>query len=84
MTRAYSNPSRAGQPYALPDVEVFWMDEGEAGTDGCGEEMPAGWYWWTCFPGCMPEGDPMGPFDTEEAALAEAQDCGDYSFDEEG
>jgi hypothetical protein len=33
-----------------------------------------GWFWWTCFPGCLPEGWPNGPFDTEEEALADAQE----------
>ena len=36
-----------------------------------------GWYWWSCFPGCLPDGDPNGPFDTEALALADAQDIGD-------
>ncbi len=37
----------------------------------------AGWYWWSCLPGCMPDSDPFGPFDTEALALADAQDTGD-------
>lgn len=32
-----------------------------------------GYYWWSCFPGCMPDGEATGPFDTQEAALADAQ-----------
>ncbi len=32
-----------------------------------------GWYWWTCFPGCMPDSDPNGPFGTEASALEDAQ-----------
>ena len=30
----------------------------------------AGFYWWACFPGCLPDGDgiPNGPFETVEAA----------------
>jgi len=31
-----------------------------------------GWYYWTCFPGCMPEGDATGPFKSEEDAQADA------------
>lgn len=27
-----------------------------------------GWYWWSCFPGCLPDGDPVGPFETEAEA----------------
>lgn len=32
----------------------------------------ANWYWF-CFPGCMPDSDPIGPFATEAEALADAQ-----------
>lgn len=32
-----------------------------------------GWYWWACFPGCLPDSDPYGPYDTEEQALEAAQ-----------
>jgi hypothetical protein len=38
-----------------------------------GKECGAGWYWWACFPGCMPDGDPMGPFESEAAAYLNAQ-----------
>lgn len=31
-----------------------------------------GWFWWACFPGCLADGDPMGPFDSEESAMADA------------
>lgn len=33
-----------------------------------------GWYWWACFPGCIPDGDPMGPFATEEDAISDANE----------
>lgn len=36
-------------------------------------ESLAGWYWWTCLSGCLPDGDPSGPFETETLALADAQ-----------
>jgi hypothetical protein len=38
------------------------------------EQITGGWYWWACFPGCMPDSDPIGPFQTEADALADAQD----------
>ena len=36
----------------------------------------AGWYWWACFPGCLPDGDgePSGPFATEDDALEDARE----------
>ncbi len=73
MTQFYSDPTRESDTYALPDCEVFYRtlaENTEFGTcDGDGEPMPAGYYYWFCFPGCMPEGDPMGPFKSEQAAI---------------
>ena len=31
-------------------------------------------FWWACFPGCLPDGEPEGPFETEEDAYQDAQD----------
>lgn len=32
----------------------------------------AGFYWWTCCPGCMPDSEASGPFDTELEAIEDA------------
>jgi len=32
-----------------------------------------GWFYWFCFPGCMPEGPAMGPYKTQAAALKAAR-----------
>lgn len=32
------------------------------------------WWWWTCSPGCLPDSDVFGPFDTEEEAIEDARD----------
>lgn len=32
----------------------------------------AGFYWWTCLPGCLPDSDAFGPFETEEEARQDA------------
>jgi hypothetical protein len=83
MTQAYSNPERENETYSLPDIEVFYIDETEAATNrkdvnqnhvADGILTQAGWYWWACFPGCLPDGEASGPFDTEEKALLDAQD----------
>jgi len=43
--------------------EVFWCDEGTTFKNPEGETYGgAGWYWWACHPGCIPDGDPIGPF----------------------
>lgn len=73
MTQAYFDPEREDDPYSLPDCEVFYLDENEM-QDENGEYLPSGWYWWACFPGCLPDSDPNGPFETEEEALQDAQD----------
>lgn len=77
MTQAYFNPKRESDPYSLPDCEVFYADDL---IDEDGEPLDAGWYWWACFPGCLPDGEPSGPFNTESEALADAQDA---DFDDE-
>lgn len=71
MTQVYFDPAREEDPFALPDCEVFYADDL---IDENGEQLPAGWYWWACSPGCLPDGEPYGPFDTEEEALADARD----------
>jgi hypothetical protein len=78
MSQHYSNPARASDPHALPDVEVFYDDadmvHGHARNfDSEGNPVAAGWYWWACFPGCLPDGEAHGPFETEAEAIADAQ-----------
>ena len=80
MTQAYSDPSREAEPHALPDLEIFELTEFDLAegewTDENDEAMEPGWYWWSCFPGCIPDSEPVGPFDTETEALASAQEGG--------
>ena len=66
--QAYSDPSRESDPYALPNIEVFHQTASEiinASSDSwqyermhedkeCDADSLAGWYWWACFPGCLP------------------------------
>ena len=90
--QAYSNPKRESDPHALPDVEVFYVSpkeaawyadkvDNEAAAFPCEPEVfyctEPGWHWWSCFPGCLPDSDPIGPFATEAEALADAQDGGE-------
>lgn len=32
----------------------------------------AGFYWWSCSPGCLPDSEAVGPFETEEKAKEDA------------
>ena len=77
MSYIYSDPTRESDAYALPDVEVFHLDVVTYPLNNAEDDednRQAGWYWWACFPGCMPTGDPLGPFETEAEAIADAQD----------
>lgn len=82
MSQHYSDPTRENDPYALPDLETFCLSRAMIAADGMvdedGEALEPGWYYWYCFPGCMPESEPVGPFDSEAAALAYAREsCSD-------
>ncbi len=83
----YTNPTREPDPHVLPDAEVFYVDAESynerhsifwaIGKQTTNSDDPAdytGWYWWICFPGCLPDSDPNGPFDTEKLAIADAQE----------
>jgi hypothetical protein len=47
--------------------EVFWEDQENTA------DMETGWYWWACFPGCLPDGDQSGPFNTSTLAYEDAK-----------
>jgi len=78
MTHHYLYESDASDSYPLPSLETFYLDEtdllDEAGSTPGGERLTAGWYYWSCFPGCLPDSDPHGPFDSEDAALEDARE----------
>lgn len=76
MAQFYTDASRETDPTALPDAETFYMTareqadmRGEAPT----EDDISGWFWQACFPGCLPDGDPVGPFETEDDAIEDAR-----------
>ena len=37
------------------------------------EGVAGGWYWQACFPGCLPDSEPVGPFDSYAEAWADAR-----------
>jgi len=37
------------------------------------EGIEGGWFYWYCFPGCMPDSEPVGPFKTRDEALQAAR-----------
>ena len=41
----------------------------------CEEQaITGGWFYWYCFPGCMPDSDAVGPYATRDEAVKAAQD----------
>lgn len=103
MAQHYSNPKRADDPHALPDIETFQLTatevaemdeelvyqylkrfplatmnsrEREKMLDAMVKEdgITGGWFYWYCFPGCLPESTPFGPFESQAAALADARE----------
>jgi hypothetical protein len=77
---AYSDPNRENDPYALPNVEVFYISRQEMEGYGRGsvwfvdgEWREEGYYYWYCLPGCLPDSEPIGPFTTLSAALEDAR-----------
>ncbi len=63
-------------------VEIFYRTLEEnteySFLDCDNDPMPAGYYYWFCFPGCLPESEPIGPYDSEEEAYDAALDTESY------
>ena len=54
-------------------AEVFYT-EGQLAqgyTEPNDYSTTPGWYWWACFPGCLPDGEAIGPFETEAECIAD-------------
>ena len=60
--------TETGEQYG--GYEVFYYHD-SVGIDAT-RLGPAGWYWHACLPGCMPDGDLSGPFQSEAEAIADA------------
>jgi hypothetical protein len=74
----YSNPERAADPHAIPNAEVFYIDDQTAKlsrerSDLSDELNEPGWYYWPCFPGCLPDGPANGPYNSDTAAIDACQ-----------
>jgi hypothetical protein len=78
--QAYSNAQKTHNPRALPDLEIFFVTECDTEPGDVfhslddGSFLGNGWYYWYCSPGCLPDSDPCGPFETEEKAHDEIID----------
>ena len=57
---------------SAPDgVEVFQGSDYDL-SELIEDNRADAWYWWYCFPGCLPDSDPFGPFDSEQEAIDNA------------
>jgi len=83
MAQHHTDPARETDIHALPDLEVFYLSHDEARQYAhCGDEPRddddpenlAGWYYWWCLPGCLPDSDLYGPFASERAAVRDARE----------
>ena len=72
--QVYSDPKREKEEHALPDVEVFFYTDYDHHAENPEDSLEPGYYFWYCFPGCLPDGEPFGPYETELAAKEAAQE----------
>jgi hypothetical protein len=73
MSKLKSVPRYEGYhqwPTSLASFEVFFANRNSFFDQ-------SGWYWWACFPGCLPDGDAIGPFKSARAAYQNAMAGGD-------
>ena len=58
--------------WVQPDGDGGWTRNVGYGPERYELSELVGWYWQACFPGCLPDGEPMGPFLSEADAIADA------------
>jgi len=51
--------------------EVFYISDEEKFLFEVDE---AGWYWWTCQAGCLPDSEALGPYQTKQRAEEAAKE----------
>ena len=69
----YMNREHLIRAGVLKEVNDTWfhIDEMEEWWP-CEPNDYEGYYWWWCFPGCIPDGDLNGPYSSIEDAHADA------------
>lgn len=67
--QVYSRIEDMNNPWKLPDVEIFYNDGETLVSDENEDPFEIGWYYQYCFPGCLPDSSPFGPFSSSEEAL---------------
>ena len=76
-----SDQDRDQDKWAIPNAEVFFdgpdkvNGSGPRNFDTNGEPVEEGWYYWFCYPGCLPDSDAFGPYKTEQEAIAACREA---------
>lgn len=87
MAYHYSDATREGVRRTLPDIETFadlaCSRCSALGGERCGEGCDSPprtlrHFAHFCLPGCLPDSDPLGPFDSEAEALAAAREAAGF------
>jgi hypothetical protein len=55
--------------HAFGSFEIFQEDKDQRIYDPF---LKDNWFWWSCLPGCLPDGDKTGPFKTWKEAFNDA------------
>lgn len=84
MSKSIKHDSKRGYHHFLSEhngeygsFEVIWLDKKRQETpydEYEGKYAPSGWYWVAGFPGCLWDGDPMGPFNSSGLAYKDARE----------
>ena len=63
----------------------FHSDEGEphGSFEIFQENKDPGWFWWACFPGCLPDGEEIGPFKTWKECFNDADPGKSFGLERE-
>lgn len=72
MADPKANEKQGYHPFA--DIAGTWGSFEVWWKDSPNENDQPGWYWWACFPSCMPDGEPSGPFASSQEAYHNAQE----------
>ena len=54
------------------DVPLWYHIDDNDDLHPCDPATYEGYYWWACYPGCLPDSDLSGPFVTSAEAHADA------------
>lgn len=73
----YEGECRSCHESVLLHGEAYQASRDNRVCPTCGKHVPmhnttTGYFWWCCLPGCLPEGDAQGPYETELEALESA------------